>query len=57
MQVVSHWNPYKTEAAAWVDVGVYRLAVETSDFREFEIRPPMDAFNPSKVCLIHTGSP
>lgn len=55
MRVVSHWNPYKTEAAAWIDVGIFRFAVEASDLREFEIRPPVDAFHPNKVSLIRRG--
>ena len=48
MQVVSEWNYYNTQSAAWVDVGVYRDIVGAEDLRPFEIKP-MAGFDPKKV--------
>ena len=48
MQVVSEWNYYNTQSAAWVDVGVYRDIVQAEDLRPFEIKS-MAGFDPKKV--------
>lgn len=56
MQVVSHWNLFKTEAAAWLDIGIYRFAVEADDLRPFEIAP-LNAYDPSKVSDSHIYKP
>lgn len=48
MAIVSKWNYFHTEAAAWMDVGIYRDASDSGDFTPFIIRR-LEGFEDKKV--------
>ena len=50
MEILATWNPFQTEAAAWVDIGMYKSAVEQQDFRPFQISR-LVGYEPNKVSI------
>lgn len=48
MHILSKWNPFQTEAAAWADIGLYKKSVEMKDFRPFRLSR-LPGFNRDKV--------